>query len=72
MVATTIKEAKKQVKDARKQGNDTVGLTDGTLEVSVGVLGTLRRRPTELAPLDDPTVNSLVASDDWKEQGCTR
>jgi hypothetical protein len=44
MEATTMKEAKKQVKDARKQGNGTIGCTDDTLEASVGVLGTLHRR----------------------------
>jgi hypothetical protein len=65
MEATTMKEAKKQVKDARKQGNGTVGCTDDTLEASVGVLGTLHRRPTELAPSDEPTDHILVASDDW-------
>jgi hypothetical protein len=48
----------------KKTGNGTVGWTDDTLEVSVSVLGTLRRRPAELAPSDEPTAHILVASDE--------
>jgi hypothetical protein len=70
MEATTHKEAKKQVKDARNQGNGITGGINGTIEASVGVLGTLCRRPTELAPSDDPRVNSLVKR--LKEQGYKR
>jgi hypothetical protein len=48
----------------KKTGNGTVGWTDGTLEENVGVLGTLLRRPAELAPSDEPTTHILVASDE--------
>jgi hypothetical protein len=50
----------------KKTGNGTVGWTDGNLEASVGVLGTLRRRPAELAPSNEPTAHILVASDELK------
>jgi hypothetical protein len=48
----------------KKTGNGTVGWTDDTLEASVGVLGTLRRGPAELALSDEPTAHILVASDE--------
>jgi hypothetical protein len=50
MDATTIKEAKKQVKDARKQAKRTVR-TDGAIGGSVGVLGTLRSRPNKVGTI---------------------
>jgi hypothetical protein len=53
-----------QSQRCKKTGNGTVGWTDGTLEASVGVLGTLRRRPTELALSDERAAHILVASDE--------
>jgi hypothetical protein len=39
---------------------------------SVGVLGTLRRGLSQLAPSDEPTVQFLHVSDDWKKQSSRR
>jgi hypothetical protein len=58
-----------QVEDAKKmKEKDTVGWIDGTLEASVGVSGTMRRGWNQLAPLDEPTVHFIVASDELQRR----
>jgi hypothetical protein len=34
---------------------------------SVGVVGTLREDPSQLAPSDEPTIHIQHASDEWKK-----
>jgi hypothetical protein len=68
MDATKIKEAKKQVNNARKQGKATVGWTDSTIGASISVVGTLREASSQQAPSDDPTVHIIDASDELQRR----
>jgi hypothetical protein len=43
-----------------------------SVDVCVGVLGTLREGSSQLAPSDEPTVQFLHVSGDWKKQNSKR
>jgi hypothetical protein len=64
----------KTVEENEKKGHRRMNrrYLEVSVGANVGVLSTLRRGLSQLAPSDEPTVHFLHASDEWKKQSSRR